>query len=77
MLSRLYDWHQLSDEAQLALTRAALVQAAETLVLQAETLARKMEAGCIGDCGGPDALRLFAAVARISGQDGFTTAGNA
>jgi hypothetical protein len=38
MLSRLPDWHQLSDKAQLALTRAALVKAAETLVLQAETL---------------------------------------
>jgi hypothetical protein len=72
----LSNWHQLSDKAQLALTRAALVQAAETLVLQAETLALEMEVGCIRDRGGPDALRLFAAVVRISGQDGFATAGN-
>jgi hypothetical protein len=71
------DWHRLSDQAQLALTRAALVKAAETLVLQAETLAREMEAGCIRDRGGPDALRLFAAVLRINGQHGFGTAGNA
>ena len=73
----LSNWHQLSDKAQLALTRAALVKAAETLALQAETLAREMEAGCIRDRGGPDALRLFAAVVRINGQDGFATAGNA
>jgi len=73
----LSNWHQLSDKAQLALTRAALVKAAETLALQAETLAREMEAGCIRDLGGPDALRLFAAVVRINGQDGFATAGNA
>ncbi len=77
MLSQLPDWHQLSDEAQLALARAALVQSAETLVLQAEALAREMEAGCIRDRGGPDALRLFAAMVRINGQDGFATAGNA
>jgi hypothetical protein len=73
----LSNWHQLSDKAQLALTRAALVKAAETLALQAETLAREMEAGRIRDLGGPDALRLFAAVVRINGQDGFATAGNA
>lgn len=73
----LSNWHQLSDKAQLALTRAALIQAAETLALQAEVLAREMETGCIRDCGGPDALRLFAAVVRINGQDGFATAGNA
>lgn len=71
------DWHRLSDEAQLALTRAALVRAAKTLALQAETLAREMEAGCIGDRGGPDALRLFAAVVRLSGQHEVGTAGNA
>jgi hypothetical protein len=71
------DWHRLSDQAQLAFTRAALVQAAEKLALQAETLAREMEAGCIRDHGGPDALRLFAAVVRVSAQHGFGTAGNA
>jgi hypothetical protein len=71
------DWHRLSDQAQLAFTRAALVQAAEKLALQAETLAREMEAGCIRDRGGPDALRLFAAVVRISGQHEVATAGNA
>jgi hypothetical protein len=71
------DWHRLSDEAQLALTRAALVRAAKTLALQAETLAREMEAGCIRDRGGPDALRLFAAVVRLSGQHEVGTVGNA
>jgi len=71
------DWHRLSDQAQLALARAALVQAAETLILQAETLAREMEAGCIRDRGGPHALRLFAAVVRMNGAHGFGTAGNA
>ena len=71
------DWHRLSDQAQLALARAALVQAAQTLARQAETLAREMEAGCIRDRGGPDALRLFGAVLRINGQHGFRTAGNA
>jgi hypothetical protein len=71
------DWHRLSDQAQLALARTALIQAAQTLALQAETLAREMEAGCIRDGGGPDALRLFAAILRINGQHGVGTAGNA
>jgi hypothetical protein len=71
------DWHLLSDKAQLVLSFAALIRAAETLAVQAETLAREMEAGRIGDRGGPDALRLFAAVVRVSGEGGFETVGNA
>jgi hypothetical protein len=71
------DWNRLSDQAQLALARTALVQAAETLAVRAEALAREMEAGCMRDRGGPDALRLFAAVVRLSGQHEVGTVGNA
>jgi len=39
-------------------------RAAETIAKQAETLAGVMEAGELSDQGGPDALRLLAAVVR-------------
>jgi hypothetical protein len=58
------DWNLLSDRAQLALSTAALAKAAETIACQAETLAEEMETGTLDDRGGPDALRLLAAVVR-------------
>ncbi|MCC6719795.1 MAG: hypothetical protein IT555_18080 [Acetobacteraceae bacterium] len=58
------DWSLLSEGAQLALSRAALAQAADTIAGQAETLAEEMEMGALDDHGGPDALRLLAAVLR-------------
>ena len=60
----LTDWTLLTDGAQLALSRAALAKAAETIAEQAESLAGEMETGALDDRGGPDALRLLAAVVR-------------
>jgi hypothetical protein len=73
----LSDWNLLSDDLQLTLSRAALGRAAELLAEQAETLAREIEAGHLADRGGPDTLRLFAAVIRVTGQDEFVMAGHA
>jgi hypothetical protein len=64
-----HTWSQLSDEVQLALSQEALAKAAETIARHAEFLAREMEAGGLADLGGPDALRLLAAVVRVTGQD--------
>lgn len=64
-----HNWGQLSDEVQLALSQEALAKAAETIARHAEILAREMEAGGLVDMGGPDALRLLAAVVRVTGQD--------
>lgn len=60
----LENWTLLTDGAQLALSRAALAQAADTIAEQAETLAEEMETGELADRGGPDALRLLAAIVR-------------
>jgi hypothetical protein len=70
-------WHDLPDDLQLVLSREALRRAADTLAEHAELLASEMEAGTLLDQGGPDALRLFAAVVRATNQNGFTTVGNA
>ncbi len=71
------DWHMLSDETQLTLTRAALVQAVQTVAGQAEFLALEMETGSLADRGGPDALRLFAAVLRVSQDTDMVAQGSA
>jgi len=60
----LENWSVLTPGAQLALSRAALVHAADTIAGQAETLAQEMETGTLDDRGGPDALRLLAAIVR-------------
>ena len=60
----LNSWCTLSDDIQLALARSALQRAAETIAEQAETLAGVIEAGELSDHGGPNALRLLAAVVR-------------
>lgn len=70
-------WQSLPDETQLALSREALRRAAETLAEHAELLAGEMETGALLDCGGPDALRLFAAVVRATNEDAFPVAGHA
>jgi hypothetical protein len=36
-----------------------------------------MESGFVPDRGGPDALRLLAAVVRVAGRDGLVPAANA
>jgi hypothetical protein len=43
----------------------------------ADAMAQEMEAGQITDRGGPDALRLFGAILRITGTVDFATVGNA
>ncbi len=59
-------WTALSDDLQLALAEQALQRAAETIAGQAESLAAEMETGSLSDQGGPDALRLLAAVIRAT-----------
>ena len=71
------DWNTLPDEMQLALSREALRRAAETLAEHAELLAEEMDQGTLNDRGGPDALRLFAAVVRTINQDAFGPVGHA
>jgi hypothetical protein len=70
-------WHDLPDETQLVLSREALRRAAETLAAHAELLAREMEAGSLLDQGGPEALRLFAAVVRATNAEAFGPIGHA
>lgn len=71
------EWTRLPDELQLALTREALQRAAETLAEHAELLAVEIEEGALRDRGGPDALRLFAAVVRATQRESFGAAGHA
>ena len=71
------NWNSLSDDLQLALSREALRRAAEILAEQAELLAAEMEGGVLIDRGGPDALRLYAAVVRTTNQDAFGPLGHA
>ncbi len=59
-------WTSLSDDLQLALAEQALSRAAATIAGQAESLAAEMEGGALTDQGGPDALRLLAAVIRAT-----------
>ena len=73
----LLDWNDLPDDLQLALSREALRRAAETLAEHAELLAAEMEEGTLNDRGGPDALRLFAAVVRATQQESFGVVGHA
>ena len=70
------DWHNLSDETQLFLARAALHRAARTIASQAEVLADEIETGAMTDPGGADALRLLAAVVRSAQEDPFAVAGH-
>lgn len=71
------DWNILSDDLQLVLSREALRRAVETIAGQAEVLADEMEVGTLADRGGVDALRLLAAVVRVTGQEGLGVAGHA
>lgn len=71
------DWSTLTDDLQLALAREALRRAADTLAEHAELLAIEMETGALRDHGGPDALRLFAAVVRATTLDSMGPVGHA
>ena len=71
------DWNTLPEDLQLLLSREALRRAAETLAEHADLLAEEMDRGTLSDRGGPDALRLFAAVVRATKSDAFGPVGNA
>jgi hypothetical protein len=73
----LCDWALLSEPLQLAVAREALARAAETIAGQAMVLAAEMEEGVLPDRGGPEALRLFAAVVRVTGREVIPPAGHA
>jgi hypothetical protein len=70
-------WHTLTDEMQLILAQEAMIRAAATLADQAELLGLEMEAGTLSDRGGPDALRLFAAIIRATNADVMGPVGHA
>jgi hypothetical protein len=72
----LRDWTLLSENVQLMLSRQALQRAAETTADQAELLADEIEGGRLPDCGGPEALRLLAAVMRVTNQSQAVPAGH-
>lgn len=74
---RTASWTTLPEDLQLVLSREALRRAAETLAEHAELLALEMERGTLADRGGPDALRLFAAVVRATNQETFGPVGHA
>lgn len=71
------DWTTLPEDLQLVLSREAMRRAAETLAEHADLLAEEMERGTLGDRGGPDALRLFAALVRATSDDSFGPVGHA
>jgi hypothetical protein len=71
------DWNTLPEDLQLLLSREALRRAAETLAEHADLLAEEMDRGTLSDRGGPDALRLFAAVVRATNSDAFGPVGHA
>lgn len=58
------EWSVLPEDVQLVLAQQALALATERVAEQAEALAGVMEDGGLRDRGGPDALRLLAAVVR-------------
>ena len=59
------EWTALSDEAQLALSTAALQRALSLVAQHAERLASEIEDGYISDQGGAEALRLLTALIRL------------
>ncbi len=71
------DWALLSEPLQLAVAREALMRAAETIAGQAMVLAAEMDDGALPDRGGAEALRLFAAVVRVTGRERNAPAGHA
>jgi hypothetical protein len=72
----LAEWDVLSEDLQLTLCRVALRRAVETLASQAEILAEEIETGGLCDRGGADALRLFAALARVNADESLPVVGH-
>ncbi|WP_084698685.1 hypothetical protein [Muricoccus aerilatus] len=75
--AELNSWQELAVDVQLALAQGAMQKAAALLAEHAELLAAEMDAGALHEEGGPEALRLFAAVVRTINGDGWATVGNA
>jgi len=73
----LVDWNLLSEDLQTALWREAMRHASDTIAGHAELLAGAIEKGVLSDRGGPNALRLLAAIVRLSGEGAPASAGNA
>lgn len=73
----LKDWTFLSDDLQLMVSREALRRAADAIAAQADMLAEEMDCGALTDRGGPEALRLLAAVVRASNEEEIATSGHA
>jgi hypothetical protein len=73
----LSDWNHLTDDLQLVVSQEAMYRAALTIAERAELLAAEIEAGRLSDRGGPEALRLLAAIIRLTGEDPFAPAGHA
>jgi hypothetical protein len=73
----LTDWNMLSDQLQLVLSREALRRATLQVAEHADTLAEQMESGILADRGGPDALRLLAALLRVTGEEAEGPVGHA
>ena len=71
------DWHLLPDALQLVLAREAFQRAVQTVLGQVEVLADEMHAGTLTDYGGPDALRLLAAIVRVSAEENLPASGHA
>ena len=71
------DWSLLSEPLQHAVAREAMLRSAETIAGQAMVLAAEMEDGGLPDRGGAEALRLFAAVVRVTGREAAPPAGHA
>ena len=73
----LLNWDRLPDDMQITLAQEALSRASGRIAIQAEVLADEIECGNIADHGGPDALRLLAAVLRSVDQELLVAAGHA
>jgi len=74
---RTADWHVLSDDLRLHLSREAIRAAAAAIATQAELLADEIECGMLTDQGGAEALRLLAAVMRATGAEPAGLVGHA
>jgi hypothetical protein len=70
-------WTDLNEDTQLTLARESMRRGVEAIAGQAEALAEEMDAGSLDDRGGPDALRLFAALVRVVSGGAERAAGHA
>ena len=71
------DWSLLSEDLQLLVSQTAMRHAAVAIAGQADTLAAEMDSGTVSDLGGPEALRLLAAMVRAGADASLDVAGHA